>query len=237
MERKIKMRSWPEFDNFLNWIYIHRKPIAFTLVSIMFLTVLLDISIAQQNGVLHKAQNYQEYIEESEQLESIESHVNDINYHMDKFLAAISLEDYQEALEAITYVIENDTEDESTLADYYLKRGGTYVLMEKYDEALNDLNLSLQLNNEQKDIYTLKGQIYMLQENYIDALNSFEQATQLSENSPEVYYNMAVCYVMTNEYEKALEISEQLLQSDCDEALKNDCQLLIDAILNEEAGV
>lgn len=224
------MNKNSRIDNFLNWIYLRRKPVAVVLISAMLISIVLEISLPRQNSVLQTAMAHREYVEESEQAAEIEAHERDIATHMNTFLYAIEQTDYSSALEAINYIIENDTDNDADTADYYLKRGGTYVLMEQYDQAMDDLNFSLQLNNNQSDIYTLKGQIYMLKENYSEALNEFEQAIQLSEQPPEVYYNKAVCLVMTEDYEQAIKDLEYVLQSDCEEDLKSDCQLLIDAI-------
>lgn len=228
------MKKSPYLDNLLNWIYLHRRPVAFTLTAIMVLSIILDVSILQRNGALQTAKAHQAFVEESEEIAEMEAHAADISAHMDVFANAIEQGDYSLALDAINYIIENDTEDDTSTADYYLKRGGTYVLMEEYDKAMNDLDLSLRLNANQADIYTLKGQIYMLKENYEEALHSFELAILLSKQSPEVYYNKAVCHVMIGDYENAIPDLEYVLQSDCDEELKSDSQLLIDTISNGE---
>lgn len=231
------MKKKSHLDNFLNWIYIHRKPIAITLISVMILSIVLDVSLLRENGVLQRAKTQQAYVEESEKAAESEAHETDIAAHMNQFVYAIDEGDYTSALEAINYIIEHDTGDDSATADYYLKRGGTYVLMEEYDAAMKDLDVSLQFNSNQSDIYTLKAQIYMLKENYEEALNAFDQAIGLSEQSPEVYYNRAVCLVMTEKYDQALKDLEYVLQSDCEEEIKSDCQLLIDAILYNASEV
>lgn len=231
------MNKKSRIDNFFNRIYIHRKPVAIVLISAMLISIVLDISFLRQNGVLQKAAAHLEYIKESEKAAESEAHETDIAVHMNQFVYAIDEGDYTSALEYINYIIEHDTGDDAATADYYLKRGGTYVLMEEYDAAMKDLDFSLQLNSSQADIYTLKAQIFMLRENYEEALNAFDQAILLSEQSPEVYYNRAVCLVMTGSYEQASKDLEYVLQSDCEEELKSDCQMLRDAISNGEFDV
>jgi len=49
---------------------------------------------------------------------------------------------------------------DSEFSASYLGRGGVYFTMGRYDEALRDLNRSLDLNPSLKDAYITRGNLY-----------------------------------------------------------------------------
>ncbi len=218
-------------DPILLWMHIHRKSIAVTLILIMIASVALGVGLSHKNEVMQTAKAQMAYEEQKALLESEQAHAADIEAHLNTFLAAIDQEDYPAALNAIDYVIEND----SPAPDYYLKRAGTYVLMENYDEAMNDFNESLHLNSDQPDVYALMGQIHMQQENYTEAVHFFGKSLELSDNQPEVYYNKAICHMLTAAYSDAAACMQKVIQSDCDDTLKADAQAALDSLV--ELGI
>ena len=96
-------------DPILLWMHIHRKSIAVTLILIMIASVALGVGLSHKNEVMQTAKAQMAYEEQKALLESEQAHAADIEAHLNTFLAAIDQEDYPAALNAIDYVIENDS--------------------------------------------------------------------------------------------------------------------------------
>ncbi|NCC00618.1 MAG: tetratricopeptide repeat protein [Clostridia bacterium] len=225
------MRSNPRVDNFFKWVYFHRKPVAVVFVAAMVFSIVLGVSLTNQNEPVQAANRQRAYEEQSELIESEQNHVNDINSHMTSFLSDVDNGNYTSALDNITYIIDNDV----ATADYYLKRAGTYVLLENYELAMKDFEESLVLNPSQPDILSLMGQIYIQQEDYAKALDVFNRSLELSSEQPEVTFNKALCLLLTEDYTQAADCFQQVIDSDCDESLKTDAQTSLDSL--REAGI
>lgn len=216
-------------NSLLLWMYTRKKAIAIFLILIMILSVALGVGLSHQSEVMRTAKAQMAYESQMALLESEQARTEDIENHLNTFLSSIEQENYTAALEAINYVIEEDT----SVSDYYLKHAGTYVLMENYDLAMKDFYQCLDMNPKQPDVYALIGQIYMEKEDYAKAIEAFGHAIDLSENQPEVYYNKAICHMLTGTYDEAAACLRKVIQSDCDDTLKADAQTALDTLINE----
>jgi tetratricopeptide (TPR) repeat protein len=58
-------------------------------------------------------------------------------------------------------------------------RGWTYWAMERYDQALADLNRAIELNPENASALASRGETYRLMERYDEALADFNRAIEL----------------------------------------------------------
>lgn len=93
-----------------------------------------------------------------------------------------------------------------------MKRGIAYRHLNDFDKALNDLNTSIQLNNQYPVVYENRGYIYLLQEDYHKAIQDFNKALEMDPQSAYSLRNLGLCYLKLQEYEKALLFTNQSLE-------------------------
>ena len=88
--------------------------------------------------------------------------------------------------DAINYSKRNG-EDEPFVYDYYSSRGVCYLKQNKYEQALEDFNYAIKLDNTKAHIYANRGTtLYLLKRNE-EACESWKQASKLGELSVVKY--------------------------------------------------
>jgi len=68
-------------------------------------------------------------------------------------------DDNIKAIEFFTLAIENSEE----VSKAYMYRGGAYMFLDRYDEALKDLNASKKLDSSNSKLYFYFGKLYIRQ--------------------------------------------------------------------------
>ena len=95
-----------------------------------------------------------------------------------------------------------------------MKRGIAYRHLNDFEKALNDLNASIELDNQYPVVFENRGYIYLLQEDYKNAIQDFNQAVVIDSQSAYSLRNLGLCYLNLQEYEKALSLINQSLEID-----------------------
>ncbi|RFC54868.1 tetratricopeptide repeat protein [Brumimicrobium aurantiacum] len=120
----------------------------------------------------------------------------------------IRLENDKERKEAKR--IENQRIDSLT---FYYNEGLNYFKNEKYEESIEQINISLGFAKGEKDsILARRTDIYFKSKNYPEAINYYTTLISSEINATENLYNRAVCYIKMNEIAEAV--------SDLKEAIK-----------------
>ncbi|MCY7323723.1 MAG: tetratricopeptide repeat protein, partial [Phormidesmis sp. CAN_BIN36] len=83
-------------------------------------------------------------------------------------------------------------------------RGQTYQLMERYEEALKDFTLAIELNSKFGWAIALRGRTYKLMERYEEALKDFALAIELNPKSDWMIAMRGGTYRLMKRYEEAL---------------------------------
>ena len=127
-------------------------------------------------------------------------------------------EDYENALEEINLLLSIDQSN----PQYYLKRAGLYVLLDRSGDALLDLDTTLILSPDLYDALQLRSQIYSENAQYKEAATDYERMYQqmgdyekaisaydtaqeaLPEYADAIAYARGVCHYSVEDYEKAL---------------------------------
>ena len=92
-----------------------------------------------------------------------------------------------------------------------MKRGIAHRHLNDFEKALNDLNASIELDNQYPVVFENRGYIYLLQKEYQKAIHDFNLALDMDPKSAYSLRNLGLCYYYLNEYEKALSIMNQSL--------------------------
>ncbi len=117
-------------------------------------------------------------------------------------------------------IIEKAIEKNSDYAPYYLTRGKIYVLKEKYDEAIEDLNRAIDLGKGEygdefnSTVLVSKGAAYQRLEDYNNALNDYSKALILNPKNAEAYLYRGFLYYQQEDYQTAMGDFNQALEID-----------------------
>lgn len=122
------------------------------------------------------------------------------NNFQEDFFKALSergIENYSKAIEILSK-IEKDTKNEPVV---YFQLGLNYFDLEKFDKALENLDLAQNFKPDDLDIKEAIFKVYEQQKNYPKAV---EYAQGLAKTKPEYHEILANIYLITQNYEKAL---------------------------------
>ncbi|MEM7063863.1 MAG: tetratricopeptide repeat protein, partial [Cyanobacteria bacterium P01_B01_bin.77] len=95
-----------------------------------------------------------------------------------------------------------------------VQRGITYRVMKRYEDALNDFNQAIELDDRYDWIVILRGITYRVMERYEDALSDFNQAIQLDSESSFIVAERGFTYLFFDHYEDAVRDFEKAIQLD-----------------------
>lgn len=77
----------------------------------------------------------------------------------------------------------------------FVNRGILQARLDRFQDALNDYNAALEINDELPQAWNGKGNLYYLAERYDDAIAAYERALELNLPPRQVaYYNLGLVY-------------------------------------------
>lgn len=93
----------------------------------------------------------------------------------------------------------------------YESRGNAYIKVGKHREALDDLNLIVELKNRQFKEYYSKGLLYRSAGEYKNAINAFISAIELNPNMPNAYVTLAYTYALNGDFDRTIHFSDKAI--------------------------
>ncbi len=118
--------------------------------------------------------------------------------------------EYTEALEAFDVALVREPESTSILNS----RARTWLLMNKPENAMTDLDTSLAIDSLQREPLRMRGQLHMLSHNQAKAATDFKS---LALNFPDEawgYAGQAQCLMAGNNYSDAIPLLEKAIEID-----------------------
>ena len=104
----------------------------------------------------------------------------------------------------LTCLINDAQLDRTALIVALERRGVTYRLMKRYDDALVDLDRAIELDHERASASSSRGQAYRLMGRYDDALADFTRAIELDPSSDWNFADRGYTYQLMGRYDDAL---------------------------------
>lgn len=86
----------------------------------------------------------------------------------------------------------------------YFERGTASFKLYDYENALNDLNRAIELNNKYSDAYANRGAVYYALGQIQNAMNDYNIALELNPNSAILFYNRGVMHYELNDINSAI---------------------------------
>ena len=139
--------------------------------------------------------------------EEIKINPNDAEAHKSLGVLLISLERYEEAIEAYKQAIKIKPDD----AVAYLALGFVYFNLGRYEEAIEPYGQAIRLKSDFAKAYFGLGVVYGKLGRYEEAIESYKQAIRLKPDFA-AYYNLGVVYGKLSRYEEAIEPYKQAIR-------------------------
>ena len=177
--------------NLLSRVSAHKRKIAFLLA--------IAIIIPHFSQIFMKWQERKEFLKQQEASQQ-EAAARDEDAAMARFSQYVDQSDYENALGEIDLLISVDQSN----PQYYLKRAGLYVLLDRSNDALLDLDTALVLSPDLYDALQLRAQIYGENARYKEAAADYERMYKLDPEQKDVLMYSADCYQQMGDYEKAI---------------------------------
>ncbi|MBE8969411.1 tetratricopeptide repeat protein [Nostocales cyanobacterium LEGE 12452] len=119
---------------------------------------------------------------------------------------------YQVTLEMFTAVLQNSGIEVKWQPIALGWRGKTYRLMDRYEEALQDLNRAIELDPKYDWVIASRGVTYFLMKRYSEALQNFDRAIKLNPKSGQVILFRGITYFLMERYAEALQDFEGVIE-------------------------
>lgn len=111
----------------------------------------------------------------------------------------------EEAVDIYTKILNavND-DDKNVIAVIRKHRGMAYFSMNKFEEALNDFDISIQYDGKAFRTYYYKGIVYSIMKKYSEAIENYTKSLEINEFQAHTHFRRAMAYFEVHEYEKSM---------------------------------
>ncbi|MCD4782761.1 MAG: tetratricopeptide repeat protein [Candidatus Eremiobacteraeota bacterium] len=108
--------------------------------------------------------------------------------------------DYKKAIEELDLAIKLDQK----FAAAYVRRGRTYMLLNKRDKAMADYNKALEIKPKSYKAYIYLGDAFTSEKDYDKAIEQYSKAIKIKPNKSLAIINRAYTYLHQDEYDPAI---------------------------------
>lgn len=137
----------------------------------------------------------------------------------------------EEAIKIYSTILDLTKEsDKNIIAVIRKHRGMAYFSMSKFDEALNDFNVSIQYDPKGFRTYYYIGIVYSITKQYEKAVENYTKSLEINNFQSHTYLRRAMAYYEMQEYEKSMDD----LNSATNLGLKpEDCRILREKLVKK----
>jgi tetratricopeptide (TPR) repeat protein len=137
-------------------------------------------------------------------------------------------QEFKKALEDVNY-------SSRELPYYNLAR--LYFLMDRIDEAYENVQRAIQIKKRLAMAHDLKGQILERKGDIEGAIDSYEEAVGLVPNETGFGFNLGAAYFKNSEFEKAREVLERISPQVRDQETKDKIKEYLDIIKGKQSSL
>lgn len=118
------------------------------------------------------------------------------------------------ALEACSAIIEAGTYDVPTMAIAYHNRGIEYFRKGRYDQAISDYTVAVNLDPQNADVFNNRGTAYSAKRDYAKAIGDFDAAIARNPKHAPAYNNRGIAYAAKGELAIAVKSYDAAIRLD-----------------------
>ena len=111
-------------------------------------------------------------------------------------------------------VIEALLDDQPTNPEYLYMKAGANFLLQRYEQALSNLDAALTFSKDSVPSHVLRAEIYGRQRKYSASIAEYNKAIALQSSNATLYESRGVAYHANKEYEKAISDYKRALELD-----------------------
>ena len=146
--------------------------------------------------------DYKKQIEVFDKLEKLTP--NDETIYSERGLAKMKLGEYETAIVDFTKFLEFEDISDNDLAAAYGNRGVCYTQLEKDEEALSDLDITVEMCPSAQ-AFVNRGVAKSFGMSQDVAIEDYKKALELEPDFPDAYFNTGISQYKQNLFEKAIE--------------------------------
>jgi tetratricopeptide (TPR) repeat protein len=144
--------------------------------------------------------------------ETLSKIIEKLSLNMIELFDAYQQDNHDKVIEFLTLFSKQDSLITTAKSGLYSRRGRANYLTEKYDDALHDLTVSVELEPTYAWAFGNRGETFRLMEKYEEAIRDFDQATELNPNYVWAFNNRGLTYQLMKKYEKAIKDFDQAIE-------------------------
>jgi tetratricopeptide (TPR) repeat protein len=134
--------------------------------------------------------------------EAVRREPSNPRYHYIRGILNNSRQKYSRALDDFSKAIDMDP-GQSLLYRCYLGRGVSYMNLMEYDQALADLNTSIEKNDTVAVAYYSRGRVNYELKDYEASVKDYLRILEFSEGNGTLYFNLGMAYYRLDEKDNA----------------------------------
>lgn len=146
-----------------------------------------------------------ENIKEAEKLadEAIEKDATNDGFYYIRGLVYNYKGKYEKAINEFDHALQ--LSPTKNLFNIYLNRGASKFIIQEYNEALEDLNMAIELNPYNSSAYHSRGRVYYETEDYENAITDFKKSLETDPENPVIFYNLGMALLRSDKTRDACE--------------------------------
>ncbi len=133
---------------------------------------------------------------------------------LDSLITAYEKDEYQQVISILDNLASSHNLNTVSKIACFYHRGVTYGQMGQYEQALQDFDRAIQLDDKYAWAIANRGVTYRLMGQYEQALQDFDRAIQLDDKNASVIANRGETYRRMGQYEQALQDFDHAIQLD-----------------------
>lgn len=133
---------------------------------------------------------------------------------LDSLLVAYENDDNEKLLRLLNRLENLATQEKGVETIFFARRGLVYSNMGNYENALNDFNHAIELDNKYSRAIARRGETYRLMGKHDKALADFTQAIKLNEKDVRAIAERGQTYYQLGQYEQALSDFNRVIELD-----------------------
>ncbi len=147
--------------------------------------------LAYRADLHYLMENYQAASQDIDDLYSLNAEAMGLHYHYLNAYCKSKLADYQGAISAMDEVIRNEAVNPA----HYAERALYYAQIEEWDQAIQDYQQAIYLDEEQDTYHAAIARILQDTQRYTEAKDAWGKAIQIDKKRSNYWYERAECYL------------------------------------------
>ncbi len=146
--------------------------------------------------------------------ETLSKSIEKLSSHMIELFDAYQQDNHDKVIELLTLFSKQDGITTTAKSALFSRRGIANYLIDKYDIALHDLTISIELEPTYAWAFGTRGEAYSSMEKYEEAIKDLDRAIELDPKIAWIFGSRGQVYRSMKKYEEAIKNFDQAIEVD-----------------------